>query len=44
MRIEVWGKNGKVIADRQECQVYLRDGAIPDFGLDEGWTMRYAPS
>ncbi len=40
-RISVWGSNGRVIADRQECQVYLRDAhpALPEF--KRGWTVRY---
>ena len=42
MRVEVWGKNGKINADRQECQVYLRSGSFPDFKLVEGWNLRYA--
>jgi predicted dehydrogenase len=42
MRAEVWGKNGKINADRQECQVYLRSGSFPDLKLAEGWNLRYA--
>lgn len=40
-RITVWGRNGRINVDRQECQVYLRDkvAALPD--LDAGWTIRY---
>ena len=41
MRVEVWGKNGKLNADRQECQVYLRSGSFPDLKLAEGWNLRY---
>ena len=26
-KISVWGTHGKVTADRQECQIYLRDSA-----------------
>jgi predicted dehydrogenase len=40
-RISVWGTNGKLVADRQECQLYLRE---PHPGLPEvpkGWTVRY---
>lgn len=43
MRVEAWGKKGKISADRQECQVYLHDGDLPDLGLREGWNVRYAP-
>jgi predicted dehydrogenase len=40
-RIAVWGTNGKVIADRQECQIYLRNefDGLPD--TRAGWTVRY---
>jgi scyllo-inositol 2-dehydrogenase (NADP+) len=40
-RIAVWGTNGKVVADRQECQIYLRSEteALPD--TSKGWTVRY---
>lgn len=41
MRVEVWGKNGKISADRQECHVYLRSGSFPDLKLVEGWNVRY---
>ena len=40
-RITVWGTAGRIYADRQECQVYLRDTAsIPD-GYSVGWNVRY---
>lgn len=40
-RISVWGSNGRITADRQECQVYLReaDARLPD--VRRGWTVRY---
>jgi hypothetical protein len=38
-KISVWGTNGKIVADRQEMQVYLRDRA-PD-GFNKGWNSRY---
>ena len=40
-KISVWGSAGKVVADRQECQIYLREphAALPD--LKTGWTVRY---
>jgi predicted dehydrogenase len=40
-KISVWGTNGKVIADRQECQVFLRqpDPGMP--GLRAGWKVFY---
>jgi predicted dehydrogenase len=40
-RITAWGTAGRIYADRQECQVYLRDTApIPD-GYQPGWNVRY---
>lgn len=40
-RISVWGTNGRITADRQECQIYLREphAAVPD--ANKGWTIRY---
>lgn len=40
-KITVWGTNGRVTADRQECQIYLRErsDALPD--TPAGWTVRY---
>jgi len=40
-KISVWGTNGRVTADRQECQLYLREPhpALP--GIGKGWTVRY---
>ncbi|MCD6041467.1 MAG: Gfo/Idh/MocA family oxidoreductase [Burkholderiales bacterium] len=32
MRVEAWGREGKLNADRQECQLYLRG---------QGWDVRY---
>ena len=40
-RISVWGTNGKIYADRQELQVYLRDAASAPDGYGPGWTVRY---
>ena len=40
-KISVWGTNGRLTADRQECQVFLRE---PHAGLPEagkGWSVRY---
>lgn len=36
--IQIYGTNGKIVADRQECRVYLRSRFE---GYDEGWTIRY---
>jgi scyllo-inositol 2-dehydrogenase (NADP+) len=38
--IVVHGTKGKIIADRQECRVYLRSGAEVE-GYADGWTSRY---
>lgn len=40
-KISVWGSNGRLSADRQECQLYLREPnpALPETG--SGWTVRY---
>ncbi len=40
-KVVVWGSNGRVTADRQECQIYLRDAHadLPD--TPAGWTVRY---
>lgn len=40
-KISVWGTNGRITADRQECQIYLREPheALPD--TPAGWTVRY---
>lgn len=41
VKVSVWGTNGRLTADRQECQVYLRDphAALPD--ATRGWNTRY---
>lgn len=40
-KVAVWGTNGRLIVDRQECQLYLRQAhpALPD--VSAGWTVRY---
>jgi predicted dehydrogenase len=40
-RITVWGTEGRIFADRQECQVYLRDTAPVPEGYEPGWNVRY---
>lgn len=39
--ITVWGPRGRLSADRQECQIYLREPheALP--GAPKGWSVRY---
>lgn len=40
-KITMIGTGGRIYADRQECQVYLREPseALPDY--DRGWTVKY---
>jgi len=40
-KIQAWGTHGRITADRQECQIYLREphAALP--GVAAGWTVRY---
>lgn len=40
-KVAVWGTNGRIVADRQECQIYLREPhpKVPE--ADKGWTIRY---
>jgi predicted dehydrogenase len=40
-KITIFGKNGRIAADRQECQVYLREGAQLPEGYQTGWNVRY---
>ena len=40
-KIAMIGTNGRLYADRQECQLYLRD-AVPGLdGYGAGWTVKY---
>jgi predicted dehydrogenase len=41
VKLAVWGTNGRISADRQECQLYLRapHPAAPE--LKPGWTVKY---
>jgi predicted dehydrogenase len=41
-RVTIWGTAGRIFADRQEIQVYLRDGAVVPTGYERGWNVRYA--
>lgn len=43
-KISVWGEKGRIVADRQECQVYLRDASSAPAGFQIGWNMRYTTS
>lgn len=40
-RINIWGTAGRIYADRQECQVYLRDSAPIPAGYRAGWNVRF---
>ena len=40
-KISVWGTNGRLVADRQECQLYLREPHEGLPGIEKGWTVRY---
>lgn len=39
--ISVYGTGGKLVADRQELKVYIKDGGAVVPGYEEGWTIRY---
>jgi len=41
LRVEIWGKKGRINVDRQECQIYLRDEPNPKLGMAQGWNVRY---
>jgi predicted dehydrogenase len=40
-KITLWGEHGRIYADRQEVQVFLRDTVEPPPGYTEGWNVRY---
>lgn len=40
-KVSVWGTNGRITADRQECQIYLREAHPQLPGFAKGWTIRY---
>lgn len=40
-RITIWGTGGRIFADRQECQVYLRAGCADIAGYRAGWNVKY---
>ena len=40
-KVLVWGTNGRITADRQECQIYLREPHASLPGTPAGWTVRY---
>lgn len=40
-RITLWGTRGRIFADRQEIQVYLRSNGSPPPGYTSGWNVRH---
>lgn len=40
-RVTIWGTEGRIYADRQECQVYLRGTANAPAGYEQGWNVRF---
>ncbi|MCC6509917.1 MAG: Gfo/Idh/MocA family oxidoreductase [Pirellulaceae bacterium] len=40
-KLSIWGTAGRITADRQECQVYLRDTDVLPAGYHVGWNSRY---
>jgi len=40
-RITLWGTGGRIFADRQEVQVYLREDSVIPEGYQAGWNVRY---
>src|ERR1700712_5630649 len=40
-KITLWGTTGRIVVDRQECQVYLRENAAIPEGYEAGWNVRY---
>lgn len=40
-KITVFGSNGRIQADRQECQTYISDASSAPEGYEEGWNSRY---
>jgi len=41
IKVSIWGTNGRIDADRQEIQVYLRSVNGPTDGYNSGWNVRY---
>lgn len=40
-KITIWGTKGRIYADRQECQVYIRETQNIPHGYQRGWNVRY---
>jgi len=43
VRVEIWGTDGKITADRQEAHVFLRNDPPAESGLRAGWNVRHVP-
>ena len=41
VKIEIWGTRGRIIVDRQEVQIYLRQATVGGENLSGGWNVRY---
>ncbi len=41
MQITVWGTNGRMRIDRQEIQIYLKEGSDSSTGFRRGWNTHY---
>jgi predicted dehydrogenase len=41
VKLTIWGSAGRIYADRQECQVYLRNTSHAPDGYIAGWNVRY---
>ena len=41
VKLNIWGKNGRINVDRQELQVYIRSLPEPIDGFSPGWNVRY---
>ena len=40
-KVTVWGTNGRLVVDRQEIQLFLRDTLAAEPGLHKGWNLLY---
>lgn len=40
-QVTIWGTEGRIFVDRQECRTYLRDSAAPCPGYEAGWNVRF---
>lgn len=43
MRVDIWGTEGKIVADRQECQLFLRTEPDSESELHSGWNVMRLP-